>query len=191
MDDVRPRKCLGYLYALGEYVIQHQHLSLGFVVDPVVGRRVQVDVGQANFLLGGFVLVLELSLVGINYHRPVVGSDQVLVSPRLQSLGHALDLPGGGGATGVPVLPGDVHLQKSLDIGGQELPDPRQVHGPAHVSHRRLGRGSHHRHHRAAGAGLAARTGAMRRLGCIWIEGSHCWAPIWWATIDRLPLVVQ
>ena len=81
MDDIRSWKGLGYLDALGEDVVQHQHLSLGFVVDPIIGRRVQMYVGQADFSLGRFVLVLELALIGVHDHGPVVGGHQVFVSP--------------------------------------------------------------------------------------------------------------
>ena len=38
-------------------------------------------VGQADFSLGRFVLVLELALIGVHDHGPVVGGHQVFVSP--------------------------------------------------------------------------------------------------------------
>ena len=130
-------------------------------------------VRQANFLLGGLVFVLELALVGIHHHGAVVGGHQIFVSPRLKGLSNTLDLPRGSRATGVPVLPGDVHFQKRFDLRGEKFSDSRHVHGSGHVRHGRLGRGGHHGNGRTAGTGLAARPCFVVWLSRARVKGSH------------------
>ena len=79
MDDVSALEYLRYLNAFGEYIVQNQHLRLGFVVHPPVRGCVQVNHRQVHLFLDRFVLVLFLSLKGIYDHRAVVGAGQFLM----------------------------------------------------------------------------------------------------------------
>ena len=136
-----------------------------------------MDIRQAHLLLGSFVLVLGLPLVGVHNHRPVVGGDKVLVTSGLESFRNTLDLPWGGGTAGVPMLPRDIYFQLCLDVGREEFAHSCQVHSPAHVSHRCLRRSSHHRYHRATRAWLVAWNGSGCGLYPTGIKRCHSMAP--------------
>ena len=93
VNDVGTGEALRYLDSLGENIVQRQHLGLRLVVDPAVGRSVEVHRRQSDPVLCGLVLVVFLALVGVHDDSAVVGRHQVPVPHRLQRVGHALDLP--------------------------------------------------------------------------------------------------
>ncbi len=121
LDDILVEKVAGNLDAVGIDLVQHEHGRLGLVMDPFDLGLVQVHVSQIVLVHNQFVLVVELSLVGIHHYGPVVSGDQVLVAILPQRADNAFQLPGRGRTGRVPLLPGDIDLEQSLFVLGKRL----------------------------------------------------------------------
>ena len=83
--------------------------------------------------LDGGVLVVDCSLFGVNDDGAVVGGNEVVVAIGFEGADCAVELPRGGGAGWIVVLPRDVYLEQGGVVFGERLLAAGEAHCLADV----------------------------------------------------------
>jgi hypothetical protein len=125
-----------------EHAIEHQHLALGLVADPLGGRLAQVLDRHLVVLEHRREVVFHRALAARHHHGVVLRRDQVarnIVAVGLHLLDHAVHLPGRRGAGRHVDVPGNVDPQAGLGAERQGLAVARHVHQAAVVLDHGLG----------------------------------------------------
>ena len=133
VDDVLADERLRDLDAIGEDLVEDEHLALRLVVDPDGVFIRQVDALEAVAVEDDLVLVLDLALVGIDDDGAVLDGHDLVIAVAKEGADYPFELPGGRRAGGVVVLPGDVDLESGLDVARQRLSRAGEMHGVSDV----------------------------------------------------------
>ena len=80
LDYVLPDEGLGDLDAVGEDVVEGEHLGLGPVLDPADGVFLKVHVWEVVLVGDDLLLVADLAFPGVDDHGTVVSGDEVGVA---------------------------------------------------------------------------------------------------------------
>ena len=112
VDDVLAAEVVGDADALGEDLVQRQHLRLRAGRAPSACLRAEVVAHRdAVVPADRHVAVQVLALEGVGDHGLVLHADQVGETGILQRQYRALELPGSGVGAGHGIMPGDVVLE--------------------------------------------------------------------------------
>jgi hypothetical protein len=112
VDDILAEEVVGNVDALGEDLVEHEHLRLGLVGNPLhVLVAEVVEDGDVVLLKKGDVVVQVFALECVGDDGLVLHADQVLVAVGAESLDRAFKLPWRGVGAGERVVPGDVVLE--------------------------------------------------------------------------------
>ena len=135
-----PMRRSGDADAFGKHVVQGEQTAARLIAHPA---RVVVEMHVAHAVRREHrpVLVGALAHAGVHDHRAVVSAEDGVRGESVgeQRAGDAVELPGCGGAGGIPVMPRDVDLERGFGRRVQVLAVTGAAHGVGDVVEDRFG----------------------------------------------------